>query len=128
MSDVSLPGLLEITSTEGVTVVRFLHRSLLDPLAIEAASDALTVALHADPPRLLLDFGSVESVASAMVGRLVALHQQVAAVGGVLGFCSVGPFLSRIFSLCHLPASIITYPDSPSGVAAMSSGSATGSV
>lgn len=112
--------LLDVSRRGDVTVVRFLRRTLLDPLALDAGGDAVAAALRAERPRVLLDFSRVESVASAMVGRLLAFHQHIEAAGGTLAFCGVGPFLAQIFTLCRMPASIATYPDVEAGVAALS--------
>jgi anti-anti-sigma regulatory factor len=118
------PDMLEVRSVDGVTVVRFLRRTLLDPASLAAAGDALAAALRGDHPRplVLLDFSRVESVPSAILGRLLAQHKAIEAAGGRVAFCGVGPFLVQIFDLCRVPGSIRTYPDEAAGVEALRGG------
>ncbi|MGL4549550.1 MAG: STAS domain-containing protein [Gemmataceae bacterium] len=119
MTSAQSTELIEVFPVEGVTVIRFLRRILLDPLAIEAAGDTLAAALRADHPLVLLDFSRVESVPSAVLGRVLALHKSVEAAGGRVAFCGVGPRIAQIFALCRMPASIGVHPDEASGVAAL---------
>jgi anti-anti-sigma factor len=119
MNTLCIPNLVSLRPVQDVIVVQFLSRSLLDPLAIEAVDEQLTAVLNSTQPKVLLDFEKVESVASAMIGRLVALQQKVEAAGGQLAFCGVGAFLAQIFSLCPLPEAIRMYPDEATAVAGL---------
>jgi anti-anti-sigma factor len=117
----SLPiELMDVRVNDGVTVVRFLRRTILDPLAIEAIGERLNEALAGQAaPRVLIDFSRVESVTSAMIGRFLTLHQQVEAAGGRLAFCGVGPFLQQIFALCGIPAGIPVHADEATATASL---------
>src|SRR5688572_9602562 len=88
----------DVEPTGEVTVVRFMRRTILDPDTIASVGDRL-LALFAQPggQKLVLDFTRVESLTSAMLGRLIGLHQAIVSAGGRLVFCNVDPFLMQIF-------------------------------
>src|SRR4051794_23476524 len=122
MSDQQTGVLLEATQHGDVTVVRFTHRTVLDPDAIEAVGERLLALVRGEGRRkLALDFVRVESVTSAMLAKLVALYRAVEADGGRLVFCGVGAFLRQIFDLCHFPQAIPIYADATEAVRALSS-------
>ena len=103
----------EVEPLGDATVVRFTRRTILDPDMIATVGDRL-LALFAQPGgqrHLILDFARVESLTSAMLGRLIALHQAIAAGGGRLVFCNVDPFLMQIFTICKVPDSVPVLPD-----------------
>lgn len=110
----------EIEQVNGVTVVRFLRRTILDTGATNAIGERLTaLAQQGQARKLVFSFDKVESMTSSMFGRFVRLHQDVEATGGRLAFCNVEPFLLRIFTLCGLPRSIAVLPDVPAAVSAL---------
>ncbi len=113
-------ALAEVAQVEGVTVVRFIRRTILDPGAIEAVGERLLDLVRDHGcRRLVLDFHRVESLTSGMLGKFAALHSAVDAAGGRLVFSSVGPFLLQIFAICNLPQAIPMYPDEASAVGAL---------
>jgi stage II sporulation protein AA (anti-sigma F factor antagonist) len=115
-------ALLEATQNGGVTVVRFTRRTILDPGSIEAVGARLLgLVCEEGRDRLALDFAHVESLTSSMLGKLVALHHAIEDEGGRLAFCSVGPFLRQIFTVCDLPKTIPVYADQAEAVRALSS-------
>jgi anti-anti-sigma factor len=120
MPDSTYPDLVEVSDVDGVTVVRFTRRTILDPLLIDLAGQRLLTLVHEQGcRRLVLDFARVESVTSAMLGKLVLLYNTIIAAGGRLAFASVDPFLQQIFSICNLPAAIPIHPSESAAVQAM---------
>lgn len=104
--------IFEVEQAGDVTVVRFTRRTILDPATIAAVGDRLLGLVEQGGGRkLALDFGRVESLTSAMLGRLVGLHQAVAAGGGRLVFCHVDPFLMQIFTICKVPETVPVLAD-----------------
>jgi anti-anti-sigma factor len=116
------PGaLLEAAQTGRATVVRFTRRTILEPGAIEAVGERLLALVRQEGRRhLALDFTRVESLTSNMLGKLVSLHNAVEAEGGRLVFCSVGPFLRQIFTICKLPPNILICTDEAEAVRVLS--------
>jgi anti-anti-sigma factor len=107
MTEQMPPDLLEVADVGGVTVVRFSRRTILDPMLIESLGQHLQGLVDGQGcRRLVLNFSRVESVTSAMLGKLVALYNAIDKAGGRLVFAGVDPFLLQIFRLCQLPPGI----------------------
>ena len=82
MSTETTPELVEIQDVEGVTVVRFLRRTILDPLAIEALGERLQgLVRDQNCNRLAIDCSKVESLTSSMLGKFASLHVAVSRAG-----------------------------------------------
>jgi anti-anti-sigma factor len=123
MSDKMSADLLEISEVRGVTVVRFTRRTILDPEVIEQLGERLLGLAHQeDCLRLVLDFARVESVTSAMLGKLVQLHSAIREAGGSVVFACVDPFLKQIFQVCNLPQTIPIHASEADAVGALSEG------
>jgi anti-anti-sigma factor len=87
-----------------VTVVRFVHARILEDEVVEAVREQLFGLVDREGRRLfVLNFGHVTSLASRMLGQLVALHQKLQQVGGRLVLCQVTPFLHEFFETAKLP-------------------------
>jgi anti-anti-sigma factor len=95
--------LLEVEMVADVAVVRFTHRSLLRAELIEALGEQLTGLVEGSGcHKFVLNFANVESMTTAMVGKLVSLHQKVEAGEGRLALCNIDPFLREIFKILNL--------------------------
>jgi anti-anti-sigma factor len=95
---------LEVERVGDATVVRFTRRTVLDGDTIEAiGAQLLAVAAAGDCRKLVVSFENVESLTSAMLGKLFAAQRKVEAAGGRVAFCKVDPFLLQIFNLVRLP-------------------------
>jgi anti-anti-sigma factor len=84
----------------GDTNVVTLSQGVLDTRTLEEVLSRLVA--EPDRPNLLLDFGRVESLPAAWLGRLVALNQTTRARGGRLTLANVAPVLHEIFQVTHL--------------------------
>jgi anti-anti-sigma factor len=96
-------GELQIESVGGVTVVKFLHRHILAEEAVEALGRQFR-RLGERPGRrnLVLNFGNVERLSSAVLGQVVALDGAVRRVGGRLALCAVRPDVYQALQLLGL--------------------------
>ena len=113
-------GLLEVESFGAATVGRFTRRTILESAVIEAITARLRALVREEGRCLLvLNFGKVESLTSAMLGTFVSLQKDLEAKGGRLVFCNVDSFLSQIFQLCQLPRQISIYADEAEALAAL---------
>jgi anti-anti-sigma factor len=94
---------LEVETIGDATVARFTHRSLLGDDLVTALSEQLLQAVEERGCRkLVLNFARVESMTTAMVGRLILLQQRIEAGGGRLALCTLDPFLLQIFNVLRL--------------------------
>ena len=94
---------LEIDQLGDVTVVRFTTRTILGNDAIEAiGTQLLGLVEEAGCRQFVLNLENVESISTAMVGKLVSLHRRLDAAQGRLVLCRLGPFLIEIFKILNL--------------------------
>ena len=103
---------LEVETIGDVTVVRFTLARILSEDQIQSLGQQL-LSLLADPSRrrFVVNFGSVESMASMMVGKLFALRQRVEAVGGRVVLCQIPDGLYEVFNILKVPQLIRCYED-----------------
>jgi anti-anti-sigma factor len=114
------PDLVEVARIDGVTVVRFVRRTILDPATVEVLGERLqALAREEAGRRLVLDFARVESLPSSVLGKFAALQTKVAEAGGRVVCCNVGDFLRQIFTICHFPDSIPIHADEAAAVQAL---------
>jgi anti-anti-sigma factor len=114
-------GLLEVERVGEHTVGRFTRRTILESTAIDAVAARLRELARAQGRRtFVLNFARVESLPSAMLGKLVTLHRDLEDAGGRLVFCSVDAFLAHIFQICKIPEQIPVYRDEPEALQALS--------
>ena len=86
-----------------IAVVRFTDKKILDQSNIELIGEDL-FALVDDQGRrkLLLNFSGVEFMSSAILGKLIRLHQRMLPVDGRLVLCSITPKLFEVFKITVL--------------------------
>ena len=120
MSENTTSDLFEVDEVQGVTVVRFKCRTILDPLLIDVLGQKLLALVKEQGRRrLVLNFAHVESVTMRHAGALVALYHAVNAAEGRIVFAAVDPFLMQIFRLCNLPLAIPIHPSEADAVHAL---------
>jgi anti-anti-sigma factor len=112
--------LVEVQQVQGITLVRFTRRTILDPLIVHALGDRLMdLVRQQESKKFILDFARVESLTSAMLGKFAALQTTITQVGGQIVCCNVGDFLKHIFQVCYFPQSIPIHDNEESAVQAL---------
>jgi anti-sigma B factor antagonist len=94
---------IAVEDEDGVPVVRFLDRQLMDDRAVREAADQLMATLPTrEPVRVILDFSNVAMISSAMLGRLVLLQRRADQSGGLLRLCEVSPSVRDVLRTTNL--------------------------
>ena len=94
---------LEINEAGTVTVVRLRDKRIVEEVVIrELAKELFQLVEVEGRGRLLLDFSSVDSLSSAAVANLIALHKKVTAQGGVLKLSNIGSGIREVFVITKL--------------------------
>jgi anti-anti-sigma factor len=101
---------LEIEAVGGVTLVTIRQRQILNEAAVQALGQQLLDLANGSGRRLVLNFGNVERLSSAVLGQVVALGRAVRRDGGRLVLCGVRPDLSPLFTITRLDRSLELYP------------------
>jgi anti-anti-sigma factor len=94
---------LEVKQTGTVVVVKLpagdiFHDELIDCLG----EDLLRVVEESGCRRLVLNFESVDRIASNMLGVLLVTHKRIVGLGGRLALCSMKPELHTVFATLRL--------------------------
>ncbi len=97
------PPRIALDNEDGVATVRFLDRQIMDDRVVREVGDQIMAALPpSGPVRVILDFGNVAMISSAMIGRLVLLQRRADATGGLLRLCELGPPVSDVLGTTNL--------------------------
>ncbi len=94
---------LTVRNSNGVTVVEFADRKILDEPAITEIGDQLgNLVQGSHGIQLLLNFKNVEHLSSAALGVLIKLNKQVAEHKGQLKLSNITPQIFEVFKITRL--------------------------
>lgn len=103
---------VRLTDHEGVVVAEFLDAHLTDDRDIEEVGEALyRLADTPDRPRIVLNFGRVETFASYFLGTIAKLKTKLDAVGGSLRLCCLLPDLQNAIHITGLDRVVLIDSD-----------------
>jgi anti-sigma B factor antagonist len=94
---------LKIEDIGDVTVVHFTDRKILNEQEIQNIGDELFSLVEAEGRRkVLLNFGNVEYLSSAALGKLITLNKKLQASSGRLILCNIDPQIYDVFEITKL--------------------------
>ncbi|MBY0522713.1 MAG: STAS domain-containing protein [Gemmataceae bacterium] len=94
---------LEVEDIGDVTVVNFTDRKILDEQNIQLIGEQLfSLVDEAGRKKVLLNFGNVEYLSSAALGKLITLNKKLQAAGGRLILCNIDPQIYEVFEITKL--------------------------
>jgi len=111
---------LHLERVGDVTVVHFALPEVMHADVIDSVGDRLSSLVEDEGQRLLvLDFGAVRKLSSALLGRLVGLHRKLLTLQGRMALCGIDAELRRVFDLCQLPRLLHLYADQQAALTAL---------
>jgi anti-sigma B factor antagonist len=94
---------LEVEDLGDVTVVSFTDKKILDEQNIQIIGEQLfSLVDESGRKKLLLNFGTVEYMSSAALGKLITLNKKVQTAGGRLVLCNIRPEIREVFEITKL--------------------------
>jgi anti-sigma B factor antagonist len=94
---------LEVEDIGDVTVVNFTDRKILDEQNIQLIGEQLfSLVDESGRKKILLNFGNVEYLSSAALGKLITLNKKLQAAGGKLILCNIDPQIYEVFEITKL--------------------------
>lgn len=94
---------LTVSERDGVTVVSFADRKILDEMSItEIGQELGGLAAGSEKPRMVLDFAKVSHMSSSALGMLITLHKRVREKGGELRLAEIEPKIYEVFVITRL--------------------------
>jgi anti-sigma B factor antagonist len=94
---------LKIKRADGVAVVEFADRKILEELSIQEIGDELSTLVDAEPGiKLLLNFKNVDHLSSAALGMLITLNRKVQQQNGLLKLSDINRQIFEVFKITKL--------------------------
>jgi anti-sigma B factor antagonist len=108
---------LRIEIVDGVTVVSFVESKIVTEENIQEVGDQLYSLVEDEGHKnILLNFGNVQYLSSAALGKLINLKKKVASVKGRLKLCCIHPDLLEVFRITRLDQVFEIYGDEQSAL------------
>lgn len=96
-------GKLYSQQQKDITIVSFMDTPILDDSNIgDLGAELIDIVEKRDKPKLVLSFGQIEYLSSAVLGKLVALHKKVMQLNGEMKFTDVRPSIMEVFKVTKL--------------------------
>jgi anti-sigma B factor antagonist len=94
---------LEVEDIGDVNVVNFTDRKILDEQNIQLIGEQLfSLVDESGRKKILLNFGNVEYLSSAALGKLITLNKKLQGAGGKLILCNIDPQIYEVFEITKL--------------------------
>jgi anti-anti-sigma factor len=94
---------ITVTKRDGVNIVEFNDRKILDELSIRELGEQLNEVVDSESPvRILLNFQQVEHLSSAALGMLITLDKRVKESKGSLRLSNINTQIYEVFKITRL--------------------------
>lgn len=94
---------LRIKRANGISVVEFADRKILEELSIQEIGEELDRIVESEPGiRLLLNFRNVDHLSSAALGMLITLRKKVENQNGDLKLSDINKQIFEVFKITRL--------------------------
>jgi len=94
---------LKIRRADGVSVVEFADRKILEELSIQEIGEELQQVVESEPSiKLLLNFKNVDHLSSAALGMLITLNKKVKEQNGTLKLSDINRQIFEVFKITRL--------------------------
>ena len=108
---------LVVDDVGDITVVNFVDKKILDEQNIQMIGDDLfRLVDELGRRKVLLNFGNVEFMSSAALGKLITLHRKLQAVQGKLVLCNIAKSIMEIFEITKLDKMLTIVKDEQTGL------------
>ncbi|MEO2023619.1 MAG: STAS domain-containing protein [Pirellulaceae bacterium] len=110
---------ISVAETDGVTIVHFNDRRILDAgLIQQLGEDLFQLVEEEQRDKLLLNFVDVEFLSSAALNRLIMLDKKVKERGGTLKLCNICGGIMDVFVITRLDKHFEIIEDESTALAA----------
>jgi len=108
---------ISVEYAEKATIVSFTDEKILEERDIKALQDSImSVVEQTERIKLILDFGNVQFLSSAVLGLLIRLSKRIYEHDGQLKLCNITPKIFEIFKITRLTKTFDIYKDVESAV------------
>lgn len=97
------PPRIALDFEDGVMVVRFLDRQIMDDRIVREVFDQIDASIpDGQPIALILDLSGVGMISSAFLGRMVLLERRALRSAGKLRLCELGQTVADVLHTTNL--------------------------
>lgn len=94
---------IEVSESANVSVIRFLDQKIIDPEAIQELGEELfDLVEREDRKKLVLNFGNVEFLSSAALGKLITFEKKAKRNEANLILTNISPEIFQVFAITNL--------------------------
>ncbi|MBN2561775.1 MAG: STAS domain-containing protein [Phycisphaerae bacterium] len=94
---------LKVREADGVSVIEFADRKILDELCIQEIQEELSeLVASRSAGHLLLSFKNVEHLSSAALGMLITMQKRVEDQKGKMKLSDINPQIYEVFKITRL--------------------------
>jgi len=106
---------------KNATIVGFTDEKILEETDIQALRESImSVVEQAERINLVLDFGNVRFLSSAVLGLLIRISKRIYERDGQLKLCNIDPKIYEIFKITRLTKTFNIYKNVESAVRSVS--------
>ncbi|MCA9300643.1 MAG: STAS domain-containing protein [Phycisphaerales bacterium] len=103
MATSSSDSRLRVRRDNGITLIEFIDRNILDEANIQLIGEEISSIIDAeDKPRLVISFSNVDHLSSAALGTLITINNKVRNRSGQLRLSNIDPQIYEVFQITRL--------------------------
>jgi anti-sigma B factor antagonist len=103
---------ISVEYTANATIVSFADEKILEEKDIKALQESImSIVEQAERINLILDFGNVRFLSSAVLGLLIRISKRIYERDGLLRLCNINPKIYEIFKITRLTKTFDIYKD-----------------
>ena len=108
---------LNIEYVDKATIISFTDEKILEEKDIkELRESIMSIVGQAERIKLILDFGNVRFLSSAVLGLLIRLSKRIYEQGGQLKLCNINPKIFEVFKITRLTTTFDIHKDVESAI------------
>jgi len=108
----SIKPRISVEYAGNATIVSFTDEKILEEKDIKALQESImSVIEQAEQINLILDFGNVRFLSSAVLGLLIRISKRIYEHDGQLRLCNINPKIYEIFKITRLTKTFDIYKD-----------------
>ena len=109
----AIKPLISVDYIGKATIIRFTDEKILEEKDIQALQDSILPMIESASGgiNLILDFGNVQYLSSAVLGLLIRISKRIYEHDGRLRLCNINPKIYEIFKITRLTKSFDMYKD-----------------
>ena len=112
---------ISVEYDKNATIIRFTDEKILEEHDIKALQDSImSIIEQAERINLVLDFGNVRFLSSAVLGLLIRISKRIYERDGQLRLCNINPKIYGIFKITRLTKTFDIYNSGESAMEGLS--------